>query len=560
MSPVPARPHVLTERRYRAALTLVCLLVTLVATTWAALAPGFRAPDETQHLNSIVRVAHGGGWPDPGEAHLGPAIMEAQEQAARWADLPGRYVYREEKPQFADVVPVPDADRVIVTSENALPAPDSHGAEPVVDQMTQHPPLYYMLGAVVLRATGLADARWDEMLLAMRLMDVALLVPLAPLAAASVRRLTGSRPAALLAATFPLFVPQSAHILGSVTNDALVTLTGAVLTYLCVRVLTGDVSWRTSALIGLVLGLGLLTKIMPGFALPTVGLSFLLAAGAPRLAQAPSLAARSLRAALAVAVAFAVGGWWWARNIVVHGTVQPVGLPPTFPDQQPGGLDEYLPTAWRMLTRSFWGSLGWLELRANPTIVLIATWLLIIVCLAAVVAREHRREVATLLVLPGLLTLFVLVNGWAFYQEHGWITAVQGRYVFAGLTALAVAFAIALRAVLARWPLALGRAVPVVVTAGLVTAAASLAAAFAGMYRGPGEGLGTAAARWVAWSPLTGAQAGLLLALAAAVGVAAVLGSTTFARTTSARAIATDTAPTPTASAVATRAGTGAEV
>lgn len=561
MSLAPDRPHDPAERRYRTALTLVCLLVALVATLWATVTPGFRAPDETQHVNSVVRLAHGGGWPAPGDAYLGPAIVQAQEQAARGADLPGRYVYRAHKPQFVHVAPVPDADRVRISPDNALPGPDDGIRIPVVDQMTQHPPLYYALGAAVLHATGLTDARWDVVLLALRLLDVALLIPLAPLAAAAVRRLTGSRAAALVAATFPLLVPQSGHILGSVTNDSLVTLTGAVVTYLCVRVLTGDLSWRTAGLLGLFEGIGLLTKIMPGFALPTILLAYLLAAGAPTVvARVPGLlAARGLRALLALVIAFAVGGWWWARNLLVLGTVQPVGLPPTMPDQPADTFGYYLGTAWRMLTRSFWGNFGWLELRANPVVVLIATWLLVLVCVAAVVAREHRRPVAVLLVLPVLLTLFVLLNGWSFYQEHGWIAAVQGRYVFMGLTALAVAFAVGLRALLARWPLAIDRAVPAVVVTCVATATAGLAFASAGMYRGPGESLGTAAARWIAWSPLSGLQAGLLLVLVVSAAVAAVLAAVAYARTVRSTSQA-EIAPATTASTAAATAGAGAEV
>lgn len=550
MSRVPSRPLDPVERRYRTALTLVCVLVTLVAAAWAVVTPGFRAPDETQHVNSVVRLAHGGGWPAPGEAYVSTGLAEAERQAARGADIPGRYVDRPNSPQLVDVDPVPDGRRAHL---------DGDAPTPLVDQMTQHPPLYYALGAAVLRVTGLADARWDVSLLALRLLDVALLAPLAPLAAAATRRLTGSRAAALAAATFPLLVPQAAHILGSVTNDALVTLSGAVVTYLCVRVLTGDLSFRTAALLGVVEGVGLLTKVMPGFALPTIVLSYLVARAAVAT-RFPGLAARAGRALVALTVAFAVGGWWWARNLLVHGQVQPVGLPPRLPDEEPLGLGHYLPTAWRMLTQSFWGNFGWLELRVSPVVVLVATWLLVAVCVAALASREHRRPVATLLLLPFLLALFVLLNGWSFYQQHGWIAAVQGRYLFMGLAALAVAFAVGLQTVMRHRPRALDLAAPVVVTAGVAVAAAGLAFAFAGMYRGPGESLGTAAARWVAWSPLNGVQAGLLLLVVAATASGAVLAATAFAREATRTVNPAATRPLATAATAATTAGTGAEV
>ncbi len=50
---------------YRAALAAITLLVVTVAACWAVLTPAFRAPDEPQHLNSVLRLAYGGGWPPP---------------------------------------------------------------------------------------------------------------------------------------------------------------------------------------------------------------------------------------------------------------------------------------------------------------------------------------------------------------------------------------------------------------------------------------------------------------------------------------------------------------
>jgi len=51
------------EAAYRRALALVTALVTLVGGLWAVLTPAFRAPDEPQHVNSVLRLAYGGGWP-----------------------------------------------------------------------------------------------------------------------------------------------------------------------------------------------------------------------------------------------------------------------------------------------------------------------------------------------------------------------------------------------------------------------------------------------------------------------------------------------------------------
>ena len=537
------------EPAYRRGLALITALVVLTGVLWAVLAPPFRAPDEPQHVNSVLRLAYGGGWPSAGEALVGPAVDAAREQAALDTDLPGRHYDRVDVPPFIAVPPVPDDDRPVVDAGNALADPlppgtsTRHLPKTAVDQMTQHPPLYYAVAALVLRGTGLAEARWDHQLLALRLFDVALLLPVPLLAAAAARRLSGSRPAALVAASFTLFVPQAGHIMGSVTNDALVTLSGAVITYLCVVVLGGDLRARTAVWLGIALGVGLLTKVMVVFALPMVVAAYLVALG-PR--------ARRLRGTLlAGAVALVAGGWWWLRNLLVLGTVQPVGIPDRFADGEPAGLWHFLRTGVTQVTRSFFGNFGWLELRipdgffwtASVTIGALAA-------IALVRLAAARRAVGVLLLLPAALWLAVLVNAWPGYQETGLIIAVQGRYLFAGLAALSVTTALGAAALLGP---RICRAVPWLVGAACVAAASGLAYGFWGFYQGSTSTVAEAAARWAAWSPLTGPQLAVLVSVLVLAAVAAVLACGLFARST---ALAETTAA-PQARAATRAAGTG---
>ncbi|PUB20126.1 putative membrane protein DUF2142 [Promicromonospora sp. AC04] len=511
---------------YRRALALITALVVLVGVLWAVLTPAFRAPDEPQHVNSVLRLAYGGGWPAAGEALVGPAMTEAREQAALATDVPGRHLDRDGVPAFVSVPPTKDAERATVSRENALadplpPGTDTRQLAPeLVDQMTQHPPLYYAMAAGVLHATGLAESRWDVQLLALRLFDVALLLPLPLLTAATVRRLAGSRPAALVAASFTLFVPQVGHIMGSVTNDALVTLTGAVTAYLCVRVLTGDLRLRTAAGLGVVVGVGLLTKVMAAFALPVVVAAYLVASG-PR-------GRRVLGALIAGAAAFAIGGWWWLRNLLVLGTVQPVGIPDRFlDDAQPQGLWYFLRTVVTSLTRSFFGNFGWLEIRVPDAVLWTAAVVVAILCVLAVVRGPANRAVAVLLLQPVALWCGVLVNAWPDYAAHGWISAVQGRYLFAGLLALGAGTALGLLALLGP---RLRRATPWVIAAACAAAASGLAYGFWGFYQGPGQSVADAAARWAGWSPLSGGQLVLVGSVTLVVGAAAVVAAARFAR------------------------------
>jgi 4-amino-4-deoxy-L-arabinose transferase-like glycosyltransferase len=507
------------ERAYRRTLALLTIAVALWTTAWAVLTPGFRSPDEQNHLNSVVRVAYGGGWPAPGEAHFAPVTVQAVAEAAYPADLPGRWTYRDHATQFVDLTPIPADQRAQISAENALPA---QGTSATVDQMTQHPPAYYALGAAVLHATGTVDARWDHALLALRLLDVVLFAASVPLAAAAARRLTGSRSAALVAAPLPMLVPQVGHIMGSANNDALVVLSGAGVVYLAARVVTGDQRWRTAVVLGIVLGVGLLTKVMPAFAIPTVVAAYLLAPGPHRSPRAgPTAWVRSVRAFVALAVAFVVGGWWWARNWIVDGAVQPVGLPRDYTGMTPVPADQVLSDAVGRTAQAFFGNLSWLEIHLPGFLVVTGSVVLAVAGLVAVVVPGARRGAVTLALLPAGLYGGVVFNAVRNWNETGVLVALQGRYVFGGLAALAVLVAIAVWHACRHRESRLARAVPVVAGLATLAAVASLVWAFGAMYRGPGETVAEAWERWAAWSPLGGTTlAVILLVVAAGLGAA----------------------------------------
>ncbi|MGF0117787.1 DUF2142 domain-containing protein [Promicromonospora sp. Marseille-Q5078] len=503
-------------RRYRRALAVLTLAVAAWGVVWAVVTPMFRSPDEQNHVNSVLRIAYGGGWPAPGDAYFSPAIAEAVDEAGYPADLPGRWRHREDAPQFVDVVPVPRDERTHVDAGNAL-GDASTGTD--VDQMTQHPPLYYALGAGLLHATGLTDARWDQITLALRLLDVVLLALVVPLAAESARRATGSASAGLVAGAFPLVLPQLGHVMGAVNNDALVVLACAAATYLAVRVVTGDLRWRVAVALGVVLGLGMLTKVMVAFAVPMVVAAYALARGRPWTARLGRLAG-------AGAVTLVVGGWWWVRNVVTLGAVQPVGRPrelnilATVPD---GDVPSII--AGR-LAQSFFGNLSWLEVHLAGAWVVWGTVALMAAALAALVLPGARRTALVVLLTPAALAAGVAYNAWDFHSETGRLVAIQGRYVFGGVSALAVAVAITAWHLARRSDRRLARGVPVVLALALAAAVGGLVWAFGAFYRGPGESFGAAVDRWLAWSTLPEpalvallAVAGLVLASALAVGL-----------------------------------------
>lgn len=513
---------------YRRCLAAVTALFGTVLLLWAVLTPAFRAPDEPQHLNSVLRLLEGGGWPAPQTATILDGVRVAVDQAA-WAPVEAPFIrqsatilpgdrHRTGQPQFVDVDPGDLTDRVVVRD---VELPEGSGP-PAVDQMTQHPPGYYALGALLLKVLGGEDWRWDQQLLAVRLLSAFLTVWLVPLAAATTRNVGGSHRAALVAAVSLLGVSQLAHINSAVTNDALANLAAGVVLWLASAALTRRHSWRLVLGAGLALGVGLLSKGFLLAAIPVVALAFVLGHRENRRAGR-----RWLSAFLALAVAFAVGGWWWLRNIVVHGTIQPDGMPPRpyLDTGQEATVGALLRGARGGLVSSTWGSYGWMELTVP---ILLAQWTSVAVLFAVVVALlaggRARMPLAVLLLLPALTLLIILYGAWQAFVEGGYLAGLQGRYLFVGAVAVAACIGVATEAIASRLPGVVRSVLLLLVPVACVALGAYGAVfAFRGFWQVTGEPLTLSLGRWEAWSVLGTPGIAVAVLLPCVTGVAALV-------------------------------------
>jgi len=476
-------------------LVLVTLAWGLLLASYAQLTPMYRVPDEPAHLDAAVRLAEGLGWPPPGEARYVGAV---------WASIAGTATTTaEDRPTLAEL---------------ARTAPEEAVQ---VDQMTQHPPTWYLLAAGVLRLVGYEDLRTDHVVMTLRALDVLLVLPLPWLVHATALRVTGSRRTALTAAVALFAVPQLAQVASGVTNDALAILLGAVLTWTTARVLTGADRLRDAVVVGVVLGALLATKGtgLPG--VPFVALVLLLA-GRPLL----RLRTRLVRTVAALGTAFAIGGWWWLRNILVLGDVQPSGLaakrpPVDWPAGTGPDVDLYVGTMWDGLSASFWGRLGRVEYALPAVVTDVLTVLALLGVAAAVLGR--RRPVprrALLLATSAALGLaFLVINTGRIYARTGGIHGVQGRYLFVEIVALVVVVAVGWRS--ACRTDAGRRALAVTAVSGsAVLAVAGLLTLHHGAYHrslvAPDQGLALWA-RTAAWGAPAGVATGVALLVALAV-------------------------------------------
>lgn len=409
---------------------------------WSLVTPVYEAPDEPQHVDLVRAVEQRLAYPEYDALPLSEQTLAAMRatgfsatgnpfertrEAVTALDAPPRA----ERPAFRDLGE--DAP-----SEHVNPAP-------------QHPPLYYALGAVWLLAVP-DGAAVDLTVWSLRLLNVLLLAPVPLLVFAAARRLTGRPAVGVLAAVLGLGVPQYLHIGGAVNNDPLLTLLFAALTVLAVAVAGGDLTRPTAVWVGLLGTLALLTK---GFALVLpawLGSAYLV--GCVRTGRWRDGVGS---AALGGGLVAVLGGWWWVRNLAVHGELQTTLQ--RFPDANPG----FEPTVWTWWSRTggyfverFWGSFGWVDVTLSEGAVGAAMWTLLVLLALAFALRPREapwwRADLVVALLP-VVTIFAVVayGSYTNYAQSGRVTGMQGRYLFPGLPGMAVVAATGLVAAAGRW-------------------------------------------------------------------------------------------------------------
>ena len=508
-----------SRRARTGALTLVTLLWATVLLGWVQLTPLYRAADETLHVDLVLHVLDGEGYPPAGEHELDPAVR---------ASYPLAGLSTEERPELASLFPLPLSSTDVPAREQSFdelePQP---GLPDITNQMTQHPPLYYGLvaGAATL-VPGFDDRSFVTQVGVLRLLSAVLLLPLPLLAAAAARRVGAAPPVATAAALLPLGVPQLAHVGASLNNDVLLVLLGAAVAAPLLAVGRGDASRRTALVVGVLLGLALLTKALAVGLLVWAAGAYALALLGPARQQRTTVVGSAL---LAAAVALAVGGWWWVVNLVRYGTVQPAGTAPLPAiDTDPDLLD----FTWSFLTRvteSTWGSFGWLEV-VLPRAAQLAGLLVVLAGLGLFLLRRPaapwaRAAGATALGGFVLQTAVVYQQSLKNYLRGGYLAGLQGRYLFAFVAVLAAVVAVGLAGGL---PARARRWTPLLALAAvLAMQAVGVLTALHGFWWPDGEGLRRALAIQSAWAAFPRWTTGL----AAAVGaVAAGLLAVRFAR------------------------------
>lgn len=281
-----------------------------------------------------------------------------------------------------------------IVEHHALPVQRAETRGPWAQEGSQ-PPLYYLIGALLVSGIDLSDAEsllwrnpqanvgdplnpgnknvyvhppgqdspWRGATLAvhvLRFFSLGLGAATVFLAWRTVKLLfTRSSVLALAVAGTVAFVPQFLFITLAVNNDNLMTCLGALSLYLLLQRLREGTREKSTAgwvVVGGVLGLALLAKLS---ALALLGLAGLVIALVAWYHRSWRMAGRL---ALAVGLpALAVAGWWYARNVILYG--EPTGLTAMW--EVVGRREDFGVRLWgefRGLRHSFWGLFGWFSI------------------------------------------------------------------------------------------------------------------------------------------------------------------------------------------------------
>jgi 4-amino-4-deoxy-L-arabinose transferase-like glycosyltransferase len=504
-------------------LWLIVALQGLLMLALTILYPPFQNADEAAHVDYVLAHRDGVWFDGPGERYYQSGVLIALGQVPNSQALI----------HIGNYPPVPRGDRKSFDQLGTTPARTSPP-----DQMVQHPPLYYGLAAgFSYLLPDFSGRGFDVQVFWLRLFSVLLLLPVPLLIFGAARRISANVNLALVAALIPLSVPSYLRIGASVTNDSLLILLTTVLLALLVRVAWGDLSRRTALWVGLAWGADVLTK---GFALalPVAILAcYLVDARGSLIARIK----QSWRPALlGGALGSAIGAWWWVRNLIVYGAVQPNGFGPVWaksiheqelaghhPPGTYAGLIQHFVT---VLGPRIWGSLGLIDTPSLPRNIL---WLLLIVATALVLISLLRRDPTTgwgpvralVLCLPLLLTLGVMFWGVrATYLRGQVLPGMQARYLVPDSLGIAICIAVAICWLSGRYQRWMA---PLILTGSLLFVAASAARVIdiemspteAGRFQRFGDGLA-----WIAaWAPWRASVSAMIVGATALVALVSLM-------------------------------------
>ena len=259
---------------------------------------------------------------------------------------------------------------------------------------------------------------------------------------------------ALLAAAIIAFLPQFNFLHASISNDPLIVFFCAAALWQLLRLWYQGESDRRLVLLGLTIGLGMLSK-MAGLLLLAYAVGFLaVLSWRQEKAVRPLLRNFGRRLLLVVGFALLLGGWLLIRNWQLYGDITATSVFIRVAGGDRGyTLGQVLgetPGLWR----SFFAVFGWMNV-APPIwlyflwngLVLSAVLGVVLATIQAIKSRKKTASLSTSHLLESLLSPPFLLGIWVFVVYAGLVQfllktpAAQGRLMFPALVPLSLGLA-----------------------------------------------------------------------------------------------------------------------
>ncbi len=245
---------------------------------------------------------------------------------------------------------------------------------------------------------------------------------------------------ALGAAALNAFLPMFLFISASVNNDNLSNLLGNLLTLQIVRLVKTRTlpNWREYALIGVVAGGGLLSKLNIAFLIPLVGLALFIIS--LRLKNWRPLVIGGL---ISGGITIAAAGWWYWHNYQLYG--DPSGINRFLEMVGRRAIPANLAQLWserHSFTQAYWGFFGGVNVALPEIVYLVFNIIGGLGLVSAAVFVIHtllRQQWSFQRWLPAAITIIWPVVSFVSYLRWTSETqASQGRLLFAALSSITV--------------------------------------------------------------------------------------------------------------------------
>lgn len=417
-------------------LILILLVFFLVrGLIFASVIPPWQAPDEPLHYDYIHYLSIEKKWPVLGKVAICRQVKNSLRGYYFSPIISEKMPYRLKKDlDIPENYSGPTKHDTRTSKYGMILKFNGKGRAP--NQIIQHPPLYYIIGAffylLFLKFLSFTAQIWF-----LRIFSVILGFATVYIGWLSAKLLFEKQPFLQYALVgFLALQPMFGYIFSVINNDSLTIFLFSFLFYLMVLTVKEGMTQKRLYLIAIIFSLGMLTKVTFIISLPAI---IFVLVFAQKKSQWPVYLIASV-------ISFVIFGWWYIRLLMVYGTFLP--RIDFYQPNPANGLANVSLLGYLIFTpfknkifSSFWGSFGWLRLRYPYRINFILKYMTFLVMTGLgleIVIGFFRKikwnyEMKLMILSVGLVVLLlvsILIPSWSGARKTGFIEGVQGRYLF----------------------------------------------------------------------------------------------------------------------------------